>query len=511
MPPASSTIRRLTVLVAVAAVLLAACTRDDSELGRSTSRARPTTAEAQGTTSSTTPAEYDPGSGFPAGWRPPELDWERCSIGIGPGECATLAVPLDWDDPEGDTVDLALARIPAEGDRIGSLLSNPGGPGASGIEFLEYGVFSAELSERFDIVSWDPRGVGDSTAVTCDQEVGDFLALDPSPDDPAEQQAVDEAAAAVSSECGETDGDLLPHLGTADVARDLEAIRLALGGEPLNYIGFSYGTHIGLQYAEFFGENVRAMTLDGVVDPALGFEEFLMGQALAFEQTLTDGNEACASAGTATCGIDDLLGTYEKIAQQVETDPLPGGPNGVGPAEVAIAATFTGYVPDGWILLGGALAAAEAGDGSELWDLASEYLDFGSYGAYAGVVCTDTSHPEGAAAYQKFADEMRAAAPHFGSTVANEMLPCATWAAAPNGEAAPIVAPDAPPILVVGNTGDPATPLENAETVADTLDDGHLLVVDMDGHTAYGTDLCATGVIDDYMIDLELPEPGTRC
>jgi pimeloyl-ACP methyl ester carboxylesterase len=491
----------------VLALLAVACSDAEPAERSATSRER-------GSTSSTAPedttgTEEPTANGFPEDWTPPELDWAPCADLD--AECASLEVPLDWSDPDGTTIELALARIPATGDRIGSLLMNPGGPGASGLELLEGGPLSDELAERFDQVAWDPRGVGTSTAVTCGDEVSEFVAIDSSPDDDAEQQALDAAAEAVSEECGAEDGELLAHLATEDVARDLEAIRLALGDEPLNYLGFSYGTHIGLQYAEFFGEHIRAMTLDGVVDPTQDLEEFLTEQALAFEESLRAGAEACAAAGEQECGVSDLVGTYESIEARVEDEPLPGGPNGVGPAELAIAAVFSSYIPDGWRVLGQMLADAQEGDGAGLWTLTSEYLDIGSYGAYAGVVCTDTPRPEDAADYEAFADRLREQAPHFGGSTANEMLPCATWPAPVTGDTEPIDAPGAPPILVVGNTGDPATPLANAEEVAATLDDGHLLVVEMDGHTAYGSNLCATEVIDAYMIDLELPEPGARC
>jgi pimeloyl-ACP methyl ester carboxylesterase len=497
------------VIGVVVLVLLAGGCSDAEPTERSeTSRERASTSsttDAPDTSTETGSAD----GGFPDDWTPTELEWAGCEDID--AECATLPVPLDWSDPEGETIDLALARIPATGDRLGSLVMNPGGPGASGLEFLDGGVVSDELAERFDQVAWDPRGVGASTAVTCGDEVGHFVTQDPGPDDAAEQQALDDAALAVSQECGAEDGELLAHIATEDVARDLEALRLALGGDPLNYLGFSYGTHIGLQYAELFGEHIRAMTLDGVVDPSQDLEEFLTDQAMAFEESLRVGAEACAAAGEQACGVADLVGSYEQIAAQVEEEPLPGGPNGVGPAELATAAIFTSYIPEGWKVLGPVLAEAQEGDGSGLWSLKAEYLDIGSYGAYAGVVCTDAERPEDAAAYQAFADRLRQQAPHFGASTANEMLPCATWPVPVTGEAAPIEAPGTPPILVVGNTGDPATPLANAEAVADTLDDGRLLVVEMDGHTAYGSNLCATEVIDAYTIDLTLPEEGTRC
>ena len=396
-------------------------------------------------------------------------------------------------------------------DLVGSLLTNPGGPGGSGIEYLGASPFSSGLSERFDLVSWDPRGVGASTSFTCGDSAGDFLSLDPGPDDPDELSAIEQAADAVARECESDDGYLLAHVNTEEVARDLEAIRLALGDEPLNYLGFSYGTHIGQLYAEMFGNHVRSMVLDGVVDPALGFEDFLLGQTAAFETAFETNVSGCAEAGEATCGVEDLAAAYDKVAATVEVDPLPGGPNVIGPAEVATAATFAAYRSDGWTVLGPALADALDGDGDALWDLAENYYEFGGYGSYAAVVCTDTEHPADTDAYREFYDRAVAVSARFGPSVANEMLPCATWGVDPQDTARPITAPDAPPILVVGNTGDPATPLANAQAVAGSLVSGHLVVVDSEGHTAYGTNRCLRAIADDYLIDLTLPPTGTSC
>lgn len=458
----------------------------------------------------TVPAEES--SGFPADWSPGETTWGPCEPEVSPMmECSTLTVPLDWAEPAGATIDLALARAEATGDRIGSLLTNPGGPGASGIEFLTHFPLGPDLAENFDIVSWDPRGVGNSTSVDCDEHTDELYLADPTPDDEAERAAAEQAAAAVVADCAAAGGDLLEHLYTQEVARDLEAIRLALGSEQLNYLGFSYGTHIGQQYAELFGDRIRSMALDGVVDPALGFEEFLIGQAEAFDAAFERQADACEQAGESTCGADDLIDAYDSVvaateASEIDADGLP-----LEPAQVATAATYTGYISDGWMLLGPALAGALAGDGTSLAELAGSYVELGAYGPYAGVVCTDTVHPDGLVAYQDFLRRAAEVSPRFGGSIASEMLPCATWPVGAQDTAGPLTAPDAPPILVVGNTGDPATPLANAESVTDSLHSGVLLVVDSEGHTAHGSNACATEIINAYLIDLEVPEPGTRC
>ena len=514
-------VRRATTraaALAIAGVLLAvSCSGSGSDTAsdRSTSAERPA---PEGPTSSTTTSSTTvptpttaPSNGFPAGWTPDELNWTKCDVASG-AQCATLAVPLDWSVPTGPTVDLALARVRATGERIGAVIANPGGPGASGLDFLGYGPFSDAITERFDTVSWDPRGVGGSDPVTCGVDTAtDMLQLDPDPDDASEQQALDRAARAVSSDCAGSDLSLLQHIGTVDVARDLEAIRLALGDDPLNYVGYSYGTQIGQQYAQMFPDDIRTMVLDGVVDPSLGFTEFLLGQTAAFDAVFEVNADRCASAGEDKCGVENLGDAYDRVHTMVEKEPLGSGSSVVGPAELAIGAVLTTYADDGWKRLGPALAEALDGKGKKLRTLADAYYDFGGYAAYAGVECIDSPPPSGVAEYEQFADTARRLSPRFGGSVANEMLPCATWPVEPVGEPAAVTAPGAPPILVVGNRRDAATPYENAVAVAKALESGVLVTADIGGHTAYGADECVTQVVDDYLIDLDVPDEDPRC
>lgn len=466
------------------------------------------------------PAAVDPTgtsepAGLPESWQTPRLDWRRCP-GDAATQCATLRVPLDWSDPTGASIDLALARIPARGSpgrRLGSVVTNPGGPGGSGVGFVSSSPFDATVAERFDQVSWDPRGVGRSSPVTCARETAPrFLEADPDPDTPQEQVQLDQLAQQVSADCARTDAKLLAHVSTVDVARDLEAIRRALGDEPLNYVGFSYGTQIGQTYAGMFPDRIRTMALDGVVDPSLSFTEFLMGQIDGFDAAFDRDVAGCAAAGASRCGVADLASAYDRLHAQVETTPVPAGRGrALGPADLAVAATYVGYGSSGWRRLGPALASGLAGDGSALMALADAYHDLGGYGIYAGVVCTDSPPPPTPAAWKQFADAARARSPRFGGSVANELLPCATWPVKPTGHPAPVTAAGAAPILVIGNTGDPATPLANAESVAHHLRSGVLVTVDRSGHTAYGSDGCVTGIVDRYLLDRTTPAAGTTC
>lgn len=446
------------------------------------------------------------------GWSAPDLRWSGCADAPD-YECTTLEVPSDWSESDGPTIELALGRHRATGERVGTLVTNPGGPGASGLQFLFGGPLEPELTERFDVVSWDPRGVGQSTAFDCEEHVAPFLALDPDPDTPAEQTALDAAAERVADDCERSNPDLVGAVGTDNVARDLEAIRLALGETKLSYLGYSYGTLIGQRYLDLFGSNVRAMVLDGVMDPTKGFTDLLREQAIAFDATLDRLFESCDRR--ANCPVDDLAATYDSVQRKVEEAPLPAGRHRVGPAELETAAIYAGYDPSLWADLADALATADASTddsaGTELWNMAQSYYDLGGYAAYAAVECLDSPHPTGSEAYEEFADELRTLAPRIGGSIANEMLVCAYWPVSPDPVVGEVTAPQSPHTLVLGNRGDSATPYANSVSVAEALERGHLVSYDGDGHTSYGRSDCVDEAVHDYLIELIVPDDDPDC
>lgn len=436
------------------------------------------------------------------------IDWVPCGSGR---ECATYEVPADYSDPQGPTVALSVIRRPATGgDRIGSLFMNPGGPGGSGVDYVRVSALDPTLNQYFDIVSWDPRGVGASEPIDCDDGIDDLRAADWEPDDDAEQAELDQAAEAIADECAAVYGDRLGQVATEATARDLDRLRRAVGDEALSYIGFSYGTILGQRYAELFPDRVRAMVLDGVVDPTQDLEELLTGQAIAFEASIDQSFAACAAS--TSCAVIDPATSYDRLAAQVEVEPLAvPGRDPVGPTALAFAALSSAYDPARADTFITALAAAERGDGSPLRQLADLYFASTGYTEYASVVCTDNPHPVGADEHRAMTERMAAVAPRFGASIASEMAPCAFWDAPVTGRPGPITAAGAPPILVVGNTGDAATPFAAAERVADDLESGVLLTHRGTGHTSFNSDACVRQVVQLYLVDLAIPDAGTVC
>jgi pimeloyl-ACP methyl ester carboxylesterase len=441
-------VRRTLLTLALTATLVAGCGGGDEAAGgdsadgdatTTTGAERDATADEGSTTSVGEAPPDDPLGGFV----PEPLDWDGCG---GRTECATLVVPLDWERPDGPTIELAVTRIPAEsGEAEGAIATNPGGPGGSGNEFLGSGVFAEEIAERFDQLSWDPRGVGGSTPLDCDEDViDDFVRLDPDPDTPEEATALDAGAQAVGTSCAAGSGDLLPYVGTGSVARDLEAIHRAYGG-PMGYVGFSYGTSIGLQYLALFGGTMEhGVVLDGVVDPTDSQTELLRGQAVAFESIL-DG--VLEEAGIA----DD----YDALAAQLEVAPIDADGDELVPSDLTTAAIYALYLPELHEVLVDGVAEALDGDGATLIDLAEAYRDSGGFGIYQAVSCTDSANPVGSEAWTAFADELEALAPRTGAGVANEMRPCAFWPVPPRPITGDVVAAGSGPVLVIGTTGHP--------------------------------------------------------
>jgi pimeloyl-ACP methyl ester carboxylesterase len=454
------------------------------------------------------------------------LRWRACGA---PFECATLTVPLDHANPGGRTIDLGLIRLPAKdaAGRIGSLVTNPGGPGGSGVDFVRNSgasVFS-RLQERFDIVSFDPRGVGESSPISClsGSEMDELISLDPTPDTGGERDALIEGAREFVMGCERESGDILPFLSTDAVARDLDLIRAALGEDRLTYLGFSYGTFLGTVYASLYPDRIRAFVLDGAVDATLDTEAQLTEQATGFEQALDRFLADCAKR--PACSFHEggnTAAAFDALMERIDDSALPAvatrDSRPVGPGEAFNAMVVAMYDKSLWDALAQGLALAERGDGSILLllsDALTERQPDGSYGSLIPVLnatnCLDYPAPTDVAFYDGLAMRLEQKAPRFGEAFGYSFT-CAFWPIRSERSLDPIAATGAPPLLVVGSTGDPATPYEWSVKLAAQLESGVLLTRDGEGHTAYGgTSACIDGAVDAYLIDLSVPKDGTVC
>lgn len=455
-----------------------------------------------------------------------DLQWADCSGGF---QCSQLTVPLDYAAPQGATISLAVVRLrtAATGDdRLGSLVLNPGGPGASGVEYARAAenVTSDAVRNHFDVVGFDPRGVGTSAPLQClpASAIDRFLATDPTPDDPSEVAALGEQTTALGAGCAAA-GELAAHVDTRSAARDMDVLRAALGDDKLNYLGKSYGTYLGDWYAELFPQRVGRFVLDGVLDPALSSVQVNEGQAAGFEVALRSYVQGCQDGDDCplTGSVDDGVAQVRAFLDALDAKPLPTSSKrdlvqGLGYLGVA----YPLYAESLWPQLSAALKSAFAGDGTALLTLADAYAHRGANGAYLdnsstviyAVNCLDRDDAETLPQVEATAAQFAATSPTFGPFLAWGGLACTNWPIAPVGEARPLHAEGAGPILVVGTTRDPATPYRWAQNVAGELSSGRLLTYDGDGHTAYGMgSKCIDAAVDTYVVSGVQPDEGTTC
>ena len=489
----------LAAVVTVLVTLLSACSSGtDSPRGRPASPAGPSPSPS-------------PSS---------DLAWTACGEGF---TCATLDVPVAEDDPAQGTVALALTRLAAADpdNRIGSVVVNPGGPGLSAVDYLQaaWAQVLPVVRERFDLVAFDPRGVGRSAPLRCagGGDLDRFFALDPSPDDPGELASLVDANTALAAACARSAGRLLGHLATADAVADLDRVRAAVGDEQLTYLGYSYGTTIGAAYLDRHPDRVRAMVLDSPFPLSLTWEQVLTGQAVGFERALAAFLEDCERTGCAYRAAvrGDLAAAYDRLVARVDAAPLPGdGTRTLGPGQLFLGVVAALYDEQSlWPALADALAAAEQGDGSLLLGLADTYVGRGPEGysnvneANLAVNCSDRPWPAAPGAYVGLAERLAERAPRFGQAVALSGLSCVGWPATPDELPEPVTGEGAAPVVVVATTGDPATPYAWAVDLADQLESAVLLTHRGEGHTVYGVDgpACLVEAVDAYLLELEVP------
>ncbi len=457
-----------------------------------------------------------------------DLSWRECG---GRFECATMSVPLSYDEPDGETIDIDVVRLPVSDPekRLGSLVLNPGGPGGSGIDYARAAraVLTGDVIDHYDIVGFDPRGVGDSTPIECltDRQLDRFLDVDPNPETDEDVARSIAVAKRFGPRCDRRSPDLTPNIGTPYVARDLDILRSLLGDERLNYLGKSYGTFIGAIYADLFPSRVGRFVLDGAVDPELTTAEISRGQAVGFEVALQRFAQWCVKQRDCPLDDDPEAGVQQiaDFLQRLETQPIPadtGRPLTAAQATTGIVGSL--YSRDGWQgLVYGLQSAFEDNDGLGLQALAdwlTERRPNGTYGSNANealyaVNCIDRPDRWDPEQTEQQAQEWSKEAPVFGAALAWGNLPCYYWPAPAVDEPRAISAPGTPPIVVIGTEFDPATPYPWAVSLAEQLSQGVLVSwKGGDGHTAYYQgSRCIDEAVDQFYVDGEVPEDGLEC
>jgi pimeloyl-ACP methyl ester carboxylesterase len=484
-----------------------------------------TSASASSTTATTSTA-----SGLSA--------WRNCGRRL---QCATLKVPVDYTQPDGDQVDIAVARVPASqpSKRLGSLVFNFGGPGDAGAETLPDFVsqIPAEIKDRYDLVSFDPRGTGKSRPVECvsNAEADRLNAVDPTPNSDADLQAFYDGTNEpidVIARCVTRNGAWLAQLGSRNVARDLDRLRTALGDDKLSFLGYSYGTVIGAVYAQMFPDRVGRMVLDSPVDLSVDALQELRGNAQGFEQALKDFLADCAaksscsfhSNGDPTTALTELQRKFEAGLQLKTRVPATGAKSD---RTAGVAAFYTALISAlydrqyGWPELADALTAARKGDGSLLLALADLYngrRDDGTYDNIDEVIgvilCDDRDDPVPSFdAYKAEYDQEVAQYPLLGSLMGSTLLGCDPRLPRPpaSEQVGDLRVDDTAPILVVGTTHDPATPFAGAQNLITRLAGSRLLTFDSTEHTAYTKNRCIDSAVDTYLLKGSLPPENTVC
>ncbi|MFJ6384120.1 alpha/beta hydrolase [Kitasatospora sp. NPDC092039] len=482
------------------------------------------------------------GTAAAAGLAAQQLDWHACAApssaqgtGTAPAadwQCATLKAPLDHGKPDGTTIDLALIRSRAKDEqhRIGSLLFNFGGPGASGVATLPaFAATYASLNSRYDLVGFDPRGVGASAGVRCldDRAMDAATAAESTPETPDEVKALDDGNARFAAACERNSGAVLPYVDTESAARDLDLMRQVLGDRKLSYFGISYGTQLGGVYAHLFPQQVGRVVLDSVVDPTKDPQQSALGQAQGFQLALGDFMKACAAqAGTACptgAGGDAGTAKVVELVQKLERSPLPtkqGRQLTESLAVTGIAGAL--YSQETWPALAAGLSEAmEQGTGDTLLRLADGLNGRDPQGHYTNlnaanraISCVDAQQRYSDQDVQQQLPRFRAASPVFGALTAWGLTGCTGWPVPGKAAHPEVAAPGAAPVLVVGTTGDPATPVEGARTMAQQLGAGVGVTVTLqgEGHGGYNTgNPCLKQTVDAYLLDGTVPADGTTC
>ena len=450
------------------------------------------------------------------------LEWEDCAGGL---ECTTFEVPYDYENPSIGTFILPVTRHLANNlsERIGTLFINPGGPGVAALDYVAYAdqIFSKSIIDRFDIIAWDPRGVGQSDPhIDCVDSMDDYFGLDPSPDDAAETNQLVAGAGLFASACMTQSGDFLTYVSTDDAASDIDVLRRALNEEQISYLGFSYGTKLGATWATLFPETVRAAVLDAAVDPTKGYVDDLILQASGFESSLDAFLTKCNAQQCSFMKVNESAeDAFDRILLSLDQNPIANddgrAATNQGVAQTGIAGALYGDYQ--WPQLESALSAADLGDGQPLLIMFDEYFSRDSNGltddsldAYFGISCLDRDELVTPDQVLDLKSRLQDIAPRLGAGWIQEMLICANWKVAPRGGVA-IRAETANRIVVIGSVGDAATPLEGTRNMAKALGRARLVISPLEQHTTYGSDMCVTKIVDEFLLNLTDGPDITTC
>jgi pimeloyl-ACP methyl ester carboxylesterase len=481
---------------------------------------------------------------------PGKIAWSKCYSQLGPFQCGTVQVPLDYDNPNGTTISLAVVRLPASdpAHRIGSLFLNPGGPGGSGVDYTVFAgpaLYTAEVRAKFDLVGFDPRGTNRSTTFRCfgtDKQWGPYFTPFAFPSTPAEEQIWMQADLYLDSSCSQRGGAMGYHMSTANVARDLDVLREAVGDAKLSYAGVSYGTMLGQTYANMFPNNVRAVIIDGVLDPiawttgsgdgsTVPFSTRLRSDAGA-QATLNEFFRLCDAGGASCAFAPNSAARFAALGNLIKAHPVPitfpDGSTGEVNYSILIGMTLGAmYDSSSWESFAAALADLEGQASAatlgvrfqRFWHPDNVYITKRGFPHYTNfiesfpaVACSDSDNPHSYGAWSTAGAAADAAFGYFGRLWTWASSICAAW---PTSDADRYVGPwnhnTANPVLIIGNQFDPATRYEGAVIAAGLLPNSRLLTVHGWGHTSLFLSSCADAVQTRYLVDLTLPSVGTVC
>lgn len=505
-------------LRAVGALILALTLASCSLFGGGNPDAAPATVKADPAIVASAPAGLD-------SFYAQEVVWEPCENGF---QCAKVTVPMDYAEPDGDEIQIAALRAPSTGKKTGSLLVNPGGPGGSGYDFVKDAAgthFSQSVRANYDLVGFDPRGVKRSAPVTCmtDAERDASRAKVYALETDAGLAAALADNKAIGAQCAEQTGPVLGHIDTVSAAKDLDILRAVVNDSKLNYLGYSYGTFLGSTYASLFPDNVGRMVLDGALDPSISNEELTSGQAVAFEKAIRayvascQQESACPLSGNVDSGVQQI----RDVINAVQETPRLAKDGRLVNATMFVSGLITPlYNDQSWPALTQALEAAMTGDVNlmlRLADLGADRAANGTYTsnstfAFGAINCLDYPMVSDAAAMRAEQQRLMQASPTLGYFFAYGGTNCVDWPYKNVRTPAPVEYTGESPIVVVGTTGDPATPVEWAASLRKQLGNASLMTWQGEGHTAYGrANSCLEDAVDKYFVDGTVPADNSVC